>query len=75
MNLTSSPYMAEGVSSDNCNCGPDKTFLSRILVINGNEAYSTQVWEGIDAQCPLLKWQSDALDVKLEIPGFGNEDW
>lgn len=74
-NLTSSPYLYDGISNDNCNCGPSKTFLSKLSVINGEEAYSTQVWPGIDAQCPLLQWQSDVLNGSIEIPGFGNEDW
>ena len=74
-NLTSEPYLASGVSSDNCNCGPEKTFLSKLSVINGDEAYSTQVWKNIDAQCPLLQWQADLLNGNIEIPGFGEEDW
>lgn len=74
-NLTSEPYLASGVSNDNCNCGPEKTFLSKLSVINGVEAYSTQVWKNIDAQCPLLQWQADLLNGNIEIPGFGEEDW
>jgi len=38
-------------------------------------AYSTQVWKGIDAQCPLLQWQADLLNGDIDAPGFGNEDW
>lgn len=74
-NLTSSSYIFEGYSNDNCNCGPDKTFLSKLSVINSDEAYSTQVWKDIDAQCPLLQWQADALGGDVEVPGFGDEDW
>lgn len=75
-NLTSSPYLDRRKSdSANCNCGPDKTFLSLLSVINGDEAYSTQVWKGIDAQCPLLQWQADLLNGDIDAPGFGNEDW
>ncbi len=75
-NLTSSPRLSSYSSlSDNCNCGPEKTFLSRLSVINGNEAYSTQVWKGIDAQCPILQWQAEMLNGSIVIPGFGDEDW
>ena len=74
-NLTSSPYLYKEVSDNNCNCGPDKTFLSLLSVINGDEAYSTQVWKDIDAQCPLLQWQADILNGDIDAPGFGNEDW
>ena len=75
-NLTSSPRLSSYSSlSDNCNCGPEKTFLSKLSVINGNEAYSTQVWKGIDAQCPLLQWQAEVLNGSIVIPGFGDEDW
>lgn len=74
-NLTSSSYMCEDYSDGNCNCGPDKTFLSKLSVINSDEAYSTQVWKDIDAQCPLLQWQADALGGDVEVPGFGDEDW
>lgn len=77
-NLTSSPYLNHYDNYGdryNCNCGPDKTFLSLLSVINGDEAYSTQVWKGIDAQCPLLQWQADLLNGDIEAPGFGNEDW
>lgn len=75
-NLTSSPCLKENRNdSANCNCGPDKTFLSLLSVINGDEAYSTQVWKGIDAQCPLLQWQADLLNGDIDAPGFGNEDW
>jgi len=75
INLTSSPYLDSAVSNDNCNCGPEKTFLSKLSVINGDEAFSTQVWKNIDAQCPLLQWQADLLNGNIEIPGFGEEDW
>ena len=51
------------------------SFLSKLSVINGDEAYSTQVWKNIDAQCPLLQWQADLLNGNIEIPGFGEEDW
>lgn len=77
-NLTSSPYLDHYDNYKdkyNCNCGPDKTFLSLLSVINGDEAYSTQVWKGIDAQCPLLQWQADLLNGDIDAPGFGNEDW
>jgi len=74
-NLTSEPYLAYNISNDNCNCGPEKTFLSKLSVINDGEAYSTQVWKNIDAQCPLLQWQADLLNGNIEIPGFGEEDW
>ncbi len=74
-NLTSEPYLAYNISNDNCNCGPEKTFLSKLSVINGDEAYSTQVWKNIDAQCPLLQWQADLLNGNIEIPGFDEEDW
>ena len=75
-NLTSSTTMGySGTNSDYCNCGPSKTFLSLLSVINGDEAYSTQVWPDIDAKCPLLQWQSDLLNGSISIPGFGSEDW
>lgn len=74
-NLTSEPHLAYNISNDNCNCGPEKTFLSKLSIINGDEAYSTQVWKNIDAQCPLLQWQADLLNGNIEIPGFGEEDW
>lgn len=73
--LTSSSYITSTYSNDNCYCGPDKTFLSKLSVINSDEAYSTQVWKDIDAQCPLLQWQSDSLGGDVEVPGFGDEDW
>jgi hypothetical protein len=74
-NLTSSLFLRSNYSNDNCNCGPDKTFLSKLSVINSDEAYSTQVWKDIDAQCPLLQWQSDSFGGDVEVPGFGDEDW
>lgn len=76
-NLTSSPYLGEDKTNEKyCNCGPDKTFVSLISVLNGGEKkYSTQVWKGIDAQCPLLQWQADLLNGDIDAPGFGNEDW
>lgn len=77
-NLTSSSKLFDGMSStlsDYCNCSSTKTFLSKINVINGNESYSTQVWPGIDAQCPILQWQSDALNGDIDIPGYNDIDW
>ena len=61
----------------NCevNCGPDKTFLSQLSVINYEEAFSTQVWSNIDAGCPLLRWQADVFGGEIPAPGFGNVDW
>ena len=75
-NLTSSSKISGNSSNTaNCNCGPSKTFLSKLSVINSEEAYSTQVWEDIDAQCPLLQWQSDVLNGFIDIPGFNDVDW
>ena len=75
-NLTSASAMGKTATyAENCNCGPGKTFLSKLSVINGEEAYSTQVWKGIDAQCPLLQWQADVLNGEIDIPGFGDEEW
>ena len=75
-NLTSqnSMYYYSG-TNDNCHCGPDKTFLSKLSVINGDEAFSTQVWSNIDAGCPLLQWQASAFGGDISAPGFGNVDW
>lgn len=75
-NLTSSPKFSSNYTFEGCyDCGPNKTFLSLLSVINGDEAYSTQVWKDIDAQCPLLQWQADLLNGDVDAPGFGNEDW
>ncbi len=75
-NLTSSKRYSSNYTILRCsNCGPNKTFLSLLSVINGDEAYSTQVWKGIDAQCPLLQWQADLLNGDVDAPGFGDEDW
>jgi hypothetical protein len=75
-NLTSASAMGKTATyAENCNCGPGKTFLSKLSVINGEEAYSTQVWKGIDAQCPLLQWQAAVLNGEIDIPGFGDEEW
>ena len=73
--LTSCTHLTRSETNDNCNCGPNKTFFSKLSVINGNEAFSTQVWEGIDAKCPLLGWQSDLLNGGITLPGFGDENW
>ena len=74
-NLTSCPSMGPSTNSNYCNCGPNKTFLSLLSVINGDEAYSTQVWANIDAGCPLLQWQADAFGGNISAPGYGSEDW
>lgn len=75
-NLTSSPKLSSNYNFEGCyDCGPNKTFLSLLSVINGDEAYSTQVWKDIDAQCPLLQWQADLLNGDVDAPGFGDEDW
>lgn len=75
-NLTSSKRYSSNFTVLKCSsCGPNKTFLSLLSVINGDEAYSTQVWKGIDAQCPLLQWQADLLNGDVDAPGFGDEDW
>lgn len=78
-NLTSCNALSQSATSssyqDYCNCGPGKTFLSKLSVINGDEAYSTQVWKDIDAGCPLLQWQADGFGGNIDIPGFDNEDW
>ena len=75
-NLTSlSQQFVAGSNRDNCNCGPNKTFLSKLSVINGDEAYSTQVWSNIDAGCPLLQWQAEGFGGDITAPGFGDEDW
>lgn len=78
-NLTSCNALSTSATSSNysdyCNCGPGKTFLSKISVINDNEAYSTQVWKDIDAGCPLLQWQAEGFGGDIDIPGFDEEDW
>lgn len=75
-NLTSlSKQFPSGSLADNCNCGPDKTFLSKLNAINKDEAFSTQVWQNIDAGCPLLQWQAKAFGGDISAPGFGDENW
>ena len=75
-NLTSESAMGATYSnSAYCDCGPNKTYLSLLNVINGDEAYSTQVWANIDAKCPLLQWQSDLFGGEIVAPGFGDENW
>lgn len=75
-NITSSSRLSENHSETQyCNYGPSKPFLSGLSYINANEAFSTQVWPNIDAQCPILQWQSDALNGDIDIPGYNDIDW
>lgn len=74
-NLTSSSVMGSSTNAAYCSCSAEKTFLSLLNVINGDEAYSTQVWANIDAKCPLLQWQSDLFGGEIVAPGFGDENW
>lgn len=74
--LTSMSIMGpHSATNDNCNCGPNKTFFSKLSVINVYEAFSTQVWSNIDAGCPLLRWQAEAFGGEISAPDFGNQDW
>lgn len=77
-NLTSTSvvYNSYNSQSDNItNCGPSKTYLSYIDIINGEEAYSTQCWKDIDAKCPLLQWQAEIFSGETETPGYTPVEW
>ena len=75
-NLTSCSLLYDGVSSEsNCNCGPEKTFVSLLSKINGDEVYSEICWPDNTSGCPMFKWQLGNLSAGIEIPGFETEDW
>lgn len=75
-NLTSSSKLSSDLDCpSSCGFGPNRPFTSLLSRLGESSVYSTQVWKGIDAQCPLLKWQADLLNGDIDAPGFGNEDW
>lgn len=78
-NLTSTSVVYNTFSSqqsDNItNCGPENTYLSHLDIINGEEAFSTQYWKGIDAKCPLLQWQAESFSGETETPGYTPVEW
>lgn len=75
-NLTSCSLLSDQCRPEElCNCGSGKTFLSLIDKINGNDAYVTTCWSGLEAACPLLKWQYEGFDSVFSIPGFTEQGW
>lgn len=79
-NLTSETIMSNGAgSTDNCNCGPSKTFLSKISVLQGGNGYVEACWPdlvlgGGNPGCPLLAWQYE-FGGDVNIPGFNDGTW
>lgn len=80
-NLTSESRLLEEIATeDYCDCGPSKTFLSKLDVLQGNEnKYVEACWAGLnigggDPRCPLLSWQYD-FGGDVNIPGFNDGTW